>query len=190
MPRRVVGISEKRLNNKRFRKTEEAILRVFLNENINLNVTVMAKRIGVSRSTIYHHHRAINSIVVDYKRYIIKKYSRLLNKKIRNKKVKMDGVVLQMVLFVLQNKNVFEILFKSGEESVIREMLNKKKKTLMRHAGLRENENKVFMIYCGEVVELFREWGSNDFNEVEMNVLLENIVYLTNTMKKRLVEIN
>ncbi len=183
-----VGISEKRLNNRRFKKTEEAILRVYLSDEECVSMGKMAKRAGISRSTLYHHHRTINSITIDYKKYVMRKYGRFLKREMRAR-IGVKSLLLQMILFVLHNKKAFEILFKRDKGDVIREMLGKKKEIIMRYACIRKN-NKVFMIYCSEMTELFREWSLDGFSETEIEELFENIVYLTDTIKQRLAKIN
>lgn len=183
-----VGISEKRLNNRRFKKTEEAILRVYLSDEECASMGKMAKRAGISRSTLYHHHRTINSISIDYKKYVLRKYGRLLKREMRAK-VGVKALLLQMILFVLHNKGAFDVLFKRGKEDVIAEMLGKKKEIIMKYAGIREND-KIFMIYCSEVTELFREWSLDGFGETKIEELFENVMYLTKTIKQRLAKIN
>lgn len=183
-----VGISEKRLNNRRFKKTEEAILRVYLSNERCVSIGGMAKRAGISRSTLYHHHRTINSITIDYKKYILKKYGGLLKREMRVK-VGVKALLLQMILFVLHNKSAFGVLFKRGREDVIVEMLGKKKEIIVRYAGIRKND-RVFMIYCSEVTELFREWSLDGFSEIKIEELFKNVMYLTDTIKQRLSKIN
>ncbi len=46
------GITEKKLRNRRFRRTEEAILKVFFEEDIYIGIGKMAKKAGVARSTV------------------------------------------------------------------------------------------------------------------------------------------
>lgn len=67
MNRKKFGITEKRLNDKRFKKTEEAILGAFFDKNGYITVMEIAKKVGVTRSTIYGHHRVMREIVKDYK---------------------------------------------------------------------------------------------------------------------------
>ena len=68
------GITEKRLKDKRFKKTEEAILRVFFETKECISVKSLAIKIGVARSTIYCHHKSIREILPDYEKYILKEF--------------------------------------------------------------------------------------------------------------------
>ena len=91
MGKRRFGLTEKRMNDRRFRRVEEAILKVVINEDYYIGVGEMAKKIGVARSTVYNHHRAVREIIPDYEKYLLSRYNRIINK------------ILKMVLLVLIN---------------------------------------------------------------------------------------
>lgn len=186
MGKYIAGITEKRLQNRRFKKTEEAILKVFFEEDIYIGTKEMAAKAGVARSTFYHHHRAVKEIVPDYKRYILRRYTRVTNGLLRQKGVKMRTVYAKTLIFITQNRRVFEILLRSGEASVMKEMLFKIEVRLVKQMRLSRGARKIFMIYVGEVVELINGWCERGFSEKEIGELLDDIMYLTDTAKERL----
>ena len=46
---------------------------------------------------------------------------------------------------------------------------------------------RVFRVYIGEIVGLIEEWIERGFREDEMMELLDNIMYLTKTIRLRLL---
>ena len=182
----VAGITEKRLRNRRFRRTEDAILRVFFEKNVYIGAKEMAMKVGVARSTFYHHHKTVEQIMPDYKRYILRKYTRMANGAIKRNGCEIGVIYWKTLIFIMQNQVVFEMFLRCGDENVVREMIMKIEVDMMRKMRLSRGMRRVFMIYVGEVVELINEWCRDGFNEKEIGKLLDGIVYLTNTAKKRL----
>ena len=180
------GITEKRLRNRRFRKTEEAILRVFFEEDVYIGVEEMAKRVGVARTTIYNHHKAVREIVMDYKKYILRKYDRALKKQMTKKKLKTNEIYMQMLLFIIRNKTIFRIILRDGGQKIFAEMVMKNRAALMRRMGLPINYEKVFLIYVGEVVALLEKWAKEGFEEAGIEIVVKDLIYLTETARSRL----
>ena len=178
------GITEKRLNNRRFRRSEEAILRIFFEEKIFIGAKDMAKKAGVARSTFYHHHRTVREIVPDYKRYILRKYNRLV-KKVDNKN-DLRMVFERMMIFIVQNKKIFEILLKTGDNSVLRNMLMLLRSEIIKYARLPKNHDKAIEVYFDEVVGLITRWIENGCDNDGRMVLIVDVIYLTNTLRPRL----
>ena len=92
-------ITEKNFRNKRFRKSEEAILEAFFGNKEILSVRVIAKRAKVSRATFYRHHKAAYNIISDYEDYILEKYNRVLSRLV--KKMSLKVIFHQMLMFIL-----------------------------------------------------------------------------------------
>ena len=178
------GITEKRLANRRFRKTEEAILSVFLSKDIYIGVNEMASKVGVARSTIYHHHRTIREIVPDYEKYILKKFSRVVRKKLKT--IGVREIMMGMLIFIVQNKKIFRLLFKSGDERILNELMMKMKPKIVNKMRLPKNCDKMYSVYTGEIMAIIKKWGADGFSETEMGGVLGDIMNLTETMRNRL----
>ena len=73
-----IRITEKRLKDKRFRDTEEAIVMAFFVLKDKICLKRLIKTAGISRSTLYRHHENINKIVPDYEEYMVSKYKRFI----------------------------------------------------------------------------------------------------------------
>lgn len=181
-----VGLTEKRMANKRFRKTEEAILRVFFEEDYYVQMGEMAEKAGVARSTIYSHHRAVREILPDYEKYVLRKYRRVVRRMMKNGNVRLKRIYLSMLFFMIQEKRIFEMLIKNHRRTLLEMMIGEIKMKVISYARLPKNSEKIFRVYISEVVGLVEEWGREGFLEVEIEKLLSEIMYLTDTMRSRL----
>lgn len=186
MGKKRFGLTEKRMNDRRFRRVEEAILKVVINEDYYIGVGEMAKKIGVARSTVYNHHRAVREIIPDYERYLLSRYDRIINRILKRRGMKIRDVMRHVLIFVLHNREVFMFLEKCGRRGIYGQMMTKMELELSRRLRLPNNYQKMYIVYRGEVMELMAEWVRNGVVEEEMNELLGDIVGLTDTMRIRL----
>ena len=86
---------KKGLQNKRYRKTEEAIIEVLLSTDEMLSTKELTKRARISRSTLYRHHKAIPGIIPDYEKEILWRFRRAVRKLLRQKDMKLKNVYLR-----------------------------------------------------------------------------------------------
>lgn len=164
---------------RRYQKTEEQILRLFFEYGDSITVERMARIIGVSRSTIYRHHRSTRGIIDDYIQILIKKYENKFDENIRR-------YFFSLLVFIMRNKKVFLIFLKMRDRQVILMILRMNKDNLMKYAGFKMEPGKVFSIYCNEIVAIIKSWGENEFSKEEFDVVLNDVLFLTKNMKVRL----
>lgn len=180
----IARLTERKLRDARFRKTEDAILDVFFEEDgMKLSVVELAQKIGVNRTTIHRHHRAMYEMVEDYEKYILKEYENLIYMIRKRGNVGLRRLYYEMIMFILKNRRVFTMLISRRKLRVIEEMIL----ALRLDMGLLCSSERVVRVYTGEIVGLIADWGIEGFREVEMVKLLNNIMYLTEVAKERLM---
>ncbi len=178
-------ITDKRLADKRFRRTEEAILQAFFALRGDVGMIRIAKNAGVARSTVYIHHRATREIIPDYEKYILKKYQKVVQRMLTAKNSRFEAILMRTLIFMVINKQIFRIVLR-GRSNAIGKMIDKLEIKTVNVMGVSKNQRHIFKIYRSEVIVLIEEWCERGFNGDEMNKLVENIVYLTKTAKMRL----
>ena len=167
------------MRDRRYKKTECKILSVFFGEiGKEISMQNLAEKAGIARSTIYLHHHSLWQIIPDCEKDILEEYFEKIKRKLK------DGTYirkfyLDTLVFILKNREFFEAFLKFNNREVVIKMLSRLKEEL------REPE-KVFGIYISEVTEVIFEWGHRGFPEGELEKVLADIMYLTNTMKERL----
>lgn len=180
------GITTKRLNNKRFRKTEDAIVEAFFKCDSYASVEQIARRAGIYRSTVYYHHSAKNGIVLDYERYILYSYNKVIGRMLRAKQSHLSDIYFRTLLFIIANRHIFLLLAEAHDTRVIHEMIDHLRGKIERSARLPKNSEKIFRVYRSEVVAILEKWGEDGYPESEMTQVLDDIMYLTRTIRTRL----
>ena len=181
------GLTEKRMRDRRFRRTEKAILYAVFSVRDYPNASIVAKKARISRSTLYRHHKNTRNIISDYEKYMLKKYSRMVEKWGKNKKLRF--YFEQMLVFVVANKKIILFLLKNGRKGILEGMIAKLEPKVVKAARLPKKAKTVLVVYRGEVLGLLEEWGKSGFSDKELNKVLENIIYLTNTIRERLLNL-
>ncbi|MBR5046497.1 HTH domain-containing protein [Candidatus Saccharibacteria bacterium] len=178
-----VGISEKKLADKRFKRTEEKILRLFFEDEKCLEMKTLAEKVGVTRSTVYRHHRAARNIVLDYEVFVLRSYIRMVK---RNSHLSVRLIFLKTLYFVINKEDVFKVLMKYCEERIFYKMIIGIDSQMMKKMKLPRNAYLIYVVYASEVARLVYEWGKNGFLEDEIEVVLDRIMFLTMTARVRL----
>lgn len=182
--RKYVGLTDKRMANKRFRKTEEAILKVFFEGDYYMCAGEVARKIGVARSTVYNHHRAVREILPDYEKYVLRKYRMVVRRRIKD--IRLKSLYTRMLFFIVREKRIFGMLVKNGRRGVFEEMVLELRTKIVSYTRLPKNSEKMFRVYTSEIMELVAEWGERGFDEAEVFGILKDMMYLTDTMRVRL----
>ena len=178
------------MNDLRFRKNENLILTIFVSEYKNdITVKKIARRAGLSRSTIYAHHHAVKEILPDYERYVLVEYSGLAQKRLWRRNAQLRAIFLDMLVFILRNKKIFEMFLEFNDRAIFYKMIGKIQGKIIRSMRLPRNCDKILKIYESEIAEVIFEWGKRGFSEKELEKVLSDIMYLTSTCKNRLMPI-
>lgn len=164
-----------KMKDRRYKKTEERILTVFFDERFE-TMREIAKRAGVARSTIYtHHHKAVE-ILPDWEAYILAEYQLSIKRKIETRSVK--SLYLETLVFILKNRKFFEVFLKFDDREIIIKMI-----FMIWNV---EKSNKVLRIIASGVVEIIFDWAERGFSKKELEKVLSEIMYLSETIKGKL----
>lgn len=179
-------ITDKKLKDQRFRKSERAIIKALFSSKRILGARVIVKRAKISRSTLNRHHGSVCEIVSNYEEYILEKYNRLMLGLIRKKGIRVRTIYYQILIFVIKNRDVFKMVIEKGDGKIIEKMVRKIEPKLMEVYRLPKNCEKILAVYEKEIIGVVEGWMRGDFKEDEM-VILGDIMYLTETMRSRLM---
>ena len=181
----------KKMKNRRYRKTEEAILSVFFDESKKgSTLQRMAKRAGVGRSTMYIHHHAVREVLPDYERYILTEYRIFIQKRLQIKNISLKGLYFDMLTFILRRKKIFVMFLRFEDRKMLTRMLGVLEEKTRIFMRLPKETEKVLKIYKSEIIQLVFEWGKRGFSNKEIEKVLADIMYLTETARDRLMPIN
>lgn len=176
--------------NKRYQKNEEAILEVLMKSKGLPTAGVLVKKARISRSTLYRHHKTVPGIVPDYEKEILTEYESVVRKLIRRKNIQVRTICLRTLIFIMINRRIFKILLKYDDGVVIERMILKLKSKLKTSCCLPKNSDRMLRVYAKEVTGVIEEWGKHGFRKDEIDMTLNKIMYLTETMRQRLGPVN
>ena len=181
-------LTKKKLEDARFRKNEEAILKAFFDcGQDRLSVTELARRADVDKATFYRHHKTIAQILVDYEEYILLEYEGFICGVLDKDNVSARVTYYRMLIFILKNQKIFAILLERQRTAAVMKMIGSLVPKVVDEYRLYGDLERVFRVYVGEIVGLIEEWTERGFREDEMMELLDNIMYLTKTIRLRLL---
>ena len=179
-----IRITEKRLKDKRFRDTEEAIVMAFFVLKDKICLKRLIKTAGISRSTLYRHHENINKIVPDYEEYMVSKYKRFIQRLLKFKRIDLKTLYVQTLSFMSNNHKIMAFLLEYDNHSFLEEMIGFLKPKIISVSKITDQE--VMSIYLKEVVCLIEEWGRAGFDSKKIDGTVDKIMFLTNTAYFRL----
>lgn len=174
------------LMNRKYLKTEEAIIEVLLKSKEMPSTTELTRKAQISRATLYRHHRAIPGIVPDYEKEILIRYQKRINKLLKKKELDLKNLFLQSLIFVIRYKRIFRILFKYSGDRVVERMILYNKKIICQKCHLPNNSESTVKIFAKEVAGVIEVWSEKNFPEDELPKTLNNIIQLTREAKGRL----
>ncbi len=180
------GLTDKKMSDRRFRRTEDAIIGAFSVVGGFSNLADVIKKAKISRATFYRHHGSIQKIVLDYEEYLMSRYLRIVKNRRKKKNIGKKDVFRQMLVFIMANKKVLLVLLKNGNGEIIRRMVRALKPNIVRVYKWSKCSGRVFEIYVNEILAIIQDWAKDMFSEDKLDKVLWEIVYLTETAKKRL----
>lgn len=177
----------KKFQNYRFRKTEEAIFNAFSADKKMPTPGVLARRAKISRSTLFRHYKTIYEIIPSYEKRIYRKYTKMMKVILEDKKAKIREVYLKILIFIVTNKKVLKAILKRKGGAIFEKMIWRLERRICADYFLPKKSEQIFGIYVKEIAGVLEEWGKQDFDKNEIEIILNKIMYLTDTIKTRLM---
>ena len=180
------GLTEKRMSNKRFRKTEQAIFIAYYTLRDYPTARKLAKRAHISRATLYRHHSGVYAIPIDYEKYLLATYKKAIGGLLR-KNAGIKTVFLRTLVFISNNRMVFIVLFRDGHSNAVKKMIEFLKGRVLEEWHLGGDVDKIYNVYQYEVLGVIEVWSKQKFATKQLDSILSDILYLTNTARRNLL---
>lgn len=179
--------NEKKLTNKKFRRTEEAIVSALVNSRREITQSKLLKLANISRSTLYRHHLNFHNIGSDYEKFLIRSH-RTLIKRLINNGTTLPNIYYRTIAFLEKNRNIVTLVIRYGNRNFIETLLKNLQPAVIKSAKIKND--KVFTIYIKEVSGLIEGWVNSGFPRDGIEPLLSQISYLTKTANQHLSPIS
>ena len=177
-------ITDKKLKNQRFRKTEESILKAYLAVCETLSLQRLIKEAHISRSTLYRHHKNLYEIVPDYERYISTRFTKFIKRLTRFKILSLKDIYEQTFIFIIKHRMIIGFLAQCGNRGATEELLYHLEPAILATGKVAGGE--MFKVYIKEVAALIEEWEKKDFRKEDIPATVNKILYLTDNAQVRL----
>lgn len=177
-------ITEKKLKNKRFRNTEETIVKTIISTKDKLSLAQLIHLAHISRSTIHRHHGNITEIVPNYEKYLLRKCKTTLERLMKIKNIHLEYLYERLMIFLLNNQQIVKLIFKHGDSDFIEKIIFILKPKIISTSKISNDE--AFTLYNKEIAGLIELWFYTGFDEANIAPTVEKIMYLTNTAHIRL----
>ena len=158
----------------------------FFRAQKGLNGKQLAKAARVSRATLYRHHKGSQAVMPDIEQMVLEAYKKDIAKVMKRGKVR--GMFYRMLLFIEGHQKEFELIENRGDERALEEMVLELVPQVVRKYKIPAKYEEVLRIYEKEVTAVVETWILAGFSTSDMGVL-KDIMYLTRSLRERLVKI-
>lgn len=171
------------MQNKRYRRTERAILIALFSFRHFPSMGTIAKRAQIARSTAYRHHNNSYEILTDFEDYLIARYRREIRILAHFRRVRLVSLFRQMLTVLIFHREELEILLDGGWARVIEKLVAELKPKIMEKLRLSDKQSDILV---KEITGVIEQWGRKGFCEEEIAMIVEKIKYLITTARERL----
>ena len=181
------NLTEKNMANKKFRKRELAISAAYFTFEDQRTSKAIAKRAGVSRSTLFRHHGSIQNIPQNYEDYLLSIFiDRINHLSDRQNNLPLKTTYFHTLIFISNHKKEFKGLFNDGHKDIIKKMLDVLKPIIASNLYYLGSADKIYNIYENEVLGVIETWDEHNYSITKLKRVLNDILYLTETAPKHL----
>lgn len=177
---------------RRFLKTEKAIfdtLGTLLLENpmtVSIHPTELARRSKIAASTFYRHFPTIDDAIKYRERNMMRRFHFVM-KGLRDSHSSLHQCIERVILFIYSNQRFFDVCFAQGNRKTLGLIFEDLKPKIYHSCHLPKNSERMLKICFNEIYTLIDEWRQETFDEKRIKSLVNEILYLLETIKKRLI---
>ena len=175
-------ITEQKLKNKKFRKSEEATLDAFFLAKDCLSVKRITQIAHISRSTLCRHHGNITKVPANYEIYILKRYQKAIRKPLKISTIRQ--LYRRTIIFIVANKRIIQFIYQFGDHSTFEKIIYYLKSKII--ASRKVSNDEMFKIYVKEVACIIEDWAQKGYKMDDISAVVGKIMYLTDTARSRL----
>jgi len=180
------GITEKKMRNKRFYKTEYAIFIAYYSFKNYPTAKMLARRAHIARSTLYRHHRRTEEIPHDYEELLVSRYDKYIKKYCLKENFNFRKFFLYLLVYIVNNRVFFLPLFRDGRDGAIIRMLRHVRPFILDKWHLDGDMEKMYSVYTNEILGVIETWAKHNFSKKMLGQTLDDIMYLTNSARIKL----
>ncbi len=177
------GLTERKMKNKRYRRTEKAILIALFSFRHFPSMGMIAKRARIAKSTAYRHHNNSYEILTDFEDYLVARYWRETRILMRIRRVRLISLFRQMLAVLAFHREELEILLGGGWDRVIEKLVTELKPKIIERLKISDKQSDILV---KEITGVIEQWGRKGFCEEEIAMNVEKIKYLITTARERL----
>lgn len=177
-------ITEQKLRNKRFQKSEETTIVTLLSVKEMISMNRFVQLAKISRSTINRHHGNLQSVVPDYEKYLLNRCRSATKHLRKNPKSELKVLFFRVLIFLLVNHLYVTLVLEKGNHNIIEELVLILKPKILASSQIDNGE--MFDIYLNEISGLIEAWCRAGFDKEALSITVEKIMYLTDTANIRL----
>ena len=181
-------ITDKKLKNKRFQKTEEAIIMAFFLSKEKLSLKRLLYLAKISRSTLYRHHKNLTEIAPDYEKYILKKCKSYIKPLMKKDEPGLKNLYQRILVFMVANRLIIRFLLKYSNQNFLEKIVRALKPKILATGKVANGE--MFNIYTKEIATIIEEWCKLGFKKDAIVPTTNKIMYLTDQAYIRLSPLN
>lgn len=177
-------ITEQKLRNKRFLKSEETTIVTLLSVKEMISMNRFIRLAKISRSTINRHHGNLQSVAPDYEKYLMNR-CRSVTKRLRNDpSSELKALFFRVLIFLFVNRLYVTLVLEKGNHNVIEKLILILKPKIL--ASSQVSDGEMFDVYLKEISGLIEAWCRAGFNKKSLSATVAKITYLTDTANIRL----
>ncbi len=175
----VERLTDKKLQNKRFRTTEESIIIAICATRDMFSLNRLIKTAGISRATRYRRHGNINRIVPNYESYILRKNHKVFSRLIKNRHIHLRTLFERLFILMIAHKNIMQFILKYGRRDINDKIVMFIKPKILSTGKVKDGE--MFSVYLKEIVGIIEGWQVAGFRKQDVAPALDKIMYMTDT---------